>query len=683
MTTARNQGAGTGAAHREWAERAFAGPAEAWDGPTARHGGGLPFSFTFGGRPFAELAGQWVSSEHREEIAGQRWRLTRTLADPETGLEARVEATVYEDTGGVDWVLQLANRGPRDTPVIADLQAVDIAVTPPPGSGAVLHRLYGSVSDERDWLPMDDALAPGAEIAFGPHGDQANSSSGACPFFTLQWAGGGVVTAIGWSGPWTAAAAREADGTLRLRAGIRCMHLVLHPGESIRSPRILQLYWAGDDALDGANAFRRVMLQHILPQRDGRAVPPPFAHTSVIFHEESACTEADVLAHLASIDGLGFEVFWLDAYWIRDGYPAGTGHYGFPIRRVEPPDRFPHGIAPIGAAAREQGLQFLCWFSPEIVWAHGDLQREGRPWTRFWETDKPLADWGQVDLGDPEAWDFTRAYLEAVIREYGIDWLRIDSGMIPRYAEERDLAEPDRAGMAEIRHVEGLYRLWDALCETFPHLLIDNCFGGGRRIDLETCARALPLWRTDITYELIKQGRQGRVDVLNQMMTAALARYVPFSLCTQMGSEPYRFRSGAHAGVTFSDDCRPAGYPRAQLRAALAEGKRCRDYYYGNFYPLVPVTASDDDWCVLQYHLPEEERGMILAFRRPDSPDREMPLAVREIDTAADYAVTQARDYALPPSVRMPGTELQRLSAVIDDCPGSLLIEYRRADAPE
>jgi alpha-galactosidase len=32
-----------------------------------------------------------------------------------------------------------------------------------------------------------------------------------------------------------------------------------------------------------------------------------------------------------------------------------------------------------------------------------------------------------------------------------------------------------------------------------PGLFIDNCASGGQRIDLETCARSIPLWRTDGT----------------------------------------------------------------------------------------------------------------------------------------------------------------------------------------
>lgn len=55
----------------------------------------------------------------------------------------------------------------------------------------------------------------------------------------------------------------------------------------------------------------------------------------------------------------------------------------------------------------------------------------------------------------------------------------------------------DRKGITEIKHIMGLYRLWDALLERFPHLIIDNCASGGRRIDIETLRRSVPLWRSD------------------------------------------------------------------------------------------------------------------------------------------------------------------------------------------
>jgi alpha-galactosidase len=88
----------------------------------------------------------------------------------------------------------------------------------------------------------------------------------------------------------------------------------------------------------------------------------------------------------------------------------------------------------------------------------------------------------------------------------------------------------------------------------------------------------------------------------NQVMTAGLSRYVPFSTSGQMGATPYLFRSGFNAGIAFGEDVRSAAYPHDLLRQGIAEGKRIRKYFFGDFYPLTEVMTSPEDWCVPQYH---------------------------------------------------------------------------------
>ena len=109
-------------------------------------------------------------------------------------------------------------------------------------------------------------------------------------------------------------------------------------------------------------------------------------------------------------------------------------------------------------------------------------------------------------------------------------------------------------------------------------------------------------------------------------MTAGLSRYVPFSASGQMGVTPYLFRSGFNGGISFCEDVRPADYPRDLLKKAIAEGKRIRKYYFGNFYLLTQVTLDNSEWCVMQYHLKNENEGMIMAFRRPESKKDEFEL---------------------------------------------------------
>lgn len=59
---------------------------------------------------------------------------------------------------------------------------------------------------------------------------------------------------------------------------------------------------------------------------------------------------------------------------------------------------------------------------------------------------------------------------------------------------------PDRIGVVENQHVQGYLRFWDSLLLRNPGLWIDSCASGGRRSDLETMRRAVPLHYTDVGY---------------------------------------------------------------------------------------------------------------------------------------------------------------------------------------
>jgi len=639
----------------------------------------LPFSFQLGGQPSGKFLSTWKRSVQQEQIDERRLRRTVTLQDPATGLEVRAVATVFTDTPGVDWTLYLTNRGNKDTPIIEDLKALDVALSPGVGTTPVLHRLHGSNAEVDDWLPHENPIVAGQRIEFAPTSGRPSETE--CPFFTLQYGGGGVITAIGWSGQWSAQLDRQKDGNMLIQAGMQNMHLRLHPGESIRSPRILQLYWFGNDYWRAQNLFRATMFSHVVPRIDGKIVVPPIAHLSTSFYELNASTESNVLSHLEAIKGLGFETFWLDAYWTRAGFPDGMGNYGFPIQRAEPADRFPHGLKPVGDAVHQQGMDFLVWFEPERVHYGTFIGREHPEWViaikgegTAWEKNR-----GLYNLGLPAAREYMTRYLETVIREYGIDCLRIDYNIEPGpFWKRLDADYPERVGMAEIRYVEGLYKMWDDILHAFPKLYIDNCASGGRRIDLETSSRSLPLWRTDSTGFPLMNLDFDQSALQNQMETAGLSRYVPFSTSGQMGTSPYLFRSGFNAGIAFGDDVRPANFPREELKQAIAEGKRIRKYYLGNFYALNTVTTSAEEWCVMQYHRTADQDGMVMAFRCTRSPYGSYALDLKEIEPKAQYEVTWYPTYAPANKSVMAGADLQKMKLEIADSPGSLLVEYRR-----
>lgn len=639
-----------------------------------------PFSFVYGGRPAAELIGGWSRTVEEHAIDAARTQHTVTLRDPETKLEIRAECTHYINLPCVEWTLYFTNRGDKDSPIIEQLRAVD--VTTATKGDVTLHRSIGSPCQPDDWLPLSESVPAGKRTEMAP-GD-GRSASGASPFFDLQWAGGGLIAAVGWSGQWNATIERTSESSLRLQAGMQNVRLTLHPGETIRSPRIMLLYWSGDDLWRGYNQFRRVMLDHVMPRIDGKLVMPPIVHLSTSFYELNDSNEQNVLSHLDSIRGLGFEMFWLDAYWTGpNGFPESMGNYGFPIERVEPKNRFPNGLKAIGDAVEKEGLGFVLWFEPERV-APGTLLAKEHP---EWMLSRPGDGNMLFNLGIPEARQYMTDYLNAAIKAYKVSCLRIDYNIAPHpFWQTADAGNPNRIGMTEIRYIEGLYQMWDDILKANPKLFIDNCASGGRRIDLETMSRSIPLWRSDNTCDMLDMNPATHPATVvfaamkNQVMSAGLNRYVPWSTVGQMGATPYLFRSGFNAGIAFGEDVRPKDYPRDLLKQAIAEAKRLRPYFLGDFYAINDVTLRPDDWCVMQYNRPEQQDGMVMAFRRPGSPKTSFIAPLHQIDTAAEYDVTLSYRYEPSAPKRVKGAELAALNVAIEECPGAVVVEYKKAN---
>lgn len=633
----------------------------------------VPFSFVYGGKSSREFLHAWQREVRGEPMDETCRRRTVTFTDPDTALEVKAVCEVYLDTPGADWTLYFTNRGDRDSPVLEQIHAVDTSVWLGPGGSPLFHSLRAS-SGVDDWLPYSQPVTPGQPVSFAPV--RGRSSCGACPFFNVSWGNEGVITAIGWTGQWQASV-KYAGGPLRIQAGMQNLRVSLKPGESIRSPRILQLYWQEDDAQQPYNLFRRTMFTHIMPQIDGVCPTPPIAHLSTSFYELDDGTEADVLSHLEAAKGLGFEFFWLDAFYGPDRFPT-IGNYVLPLERAVDLKRFPRGLKPISEAAHAAGMQFLLWMEPERICPGTLMAREHPEWVVLPED----GGWGMLNLGNPDARAYLTEYLLQAIREYRIDCLRLDNATnFDRMWRILDGDEPDRVGMAEIRYVEGLYAVWDAVLAANPHLFIDNVSSGGHRIDLETASRAINLWRTDATIQPLFDKNYEQAALQNQVMTAGLSRFVPFNVSGQSGATPYLFRSGFNAGISFCEDIRSPDYPREMLEQAIAEGKRIRKYFFGDVYALSDVTVNPRDWLVLQYHRPEEDDGMVIAFRRHDSPYTGFALtALRGIDPGAMYDVTVSRGYVRDPSLHMSGAALPEYTIAIPEWPGSVILEYRRTE---
>ncbi|MCC7360965.1 MAG: alpha-galactosidase [Anaerolineales bacterium] len=593
----------------------------------------VPFSFVYDGQPSAAQLPRWQQTAGAPEAGEKLTHQTFTYKDPASGLLVRADVTVYADYPAVEWVLYFENTGAVAAPILENVQALDADLGLPGLADAasqsfVLHYANGSQALATDFALKHYRLDPESAFTLAPNGGR--SSDGVLPFFNLVRPNQtGVMMAVGWSGQWQATFTRDPAAAVRAQAGMQLTHLSLLPGEQIRTPRMLLLFWQGEQ-LHASNLLRRLILDHYTPRPNSGPYRGPIWSSSSGDIGFNDITEENQIASAEAIaaNGLPIDYYQIDAGWFENGWP-NTGTW-------EPhPKRFPRGLKPVGDAVHALGLGFILWFEPERVVPGTWLANEHPEWL-IGTTDVPgelayQANWKLLNLGNPEALAWAETMISGLISEYGVDIYRHDFNMFPLYAW-RATDAPDRQGLAETRYVEGLYAFWDYLMAQHPGLLIDNSASGGRRLDLETISRSVPLFRTDYFW----------VANADQDMTYALSQWLPIhAMGVHAAQDTYTFRSGMGTSVALAYNYL-AGPPWDWLRDRLAEYNLVRDYFYGDYYPLVSGVVDGGLWVAYQFDRPDLGEGMVLAFQREGKGQATLTPALGGLNPAATYEFTNA-----------------------------------------
>ncbi len=643
----------------------------------------VPFSFKYDGKDSSQILSTWQTSQ--ETAAGRKGQTRRYIyTDPATHLKVTAEVRLYPNFPNVvDWVLYFKNDGTSDTPIIENILPLNWAIPASDGDCLIRHA-RGSNNSADDFTPLEEKFGPGD----GAHmesllGDSSNTNT--LPFFNLQTGDHGLIGAIGWTGNWKADFTYADDGkTISMTSGMKATHLLLHPGEEIRTPRIVLMSWTGGNWQDSQNSWRRLLFAHYSPQVDGKALRGP-----VMFGSWGSEPIADKLAFIQWVHDhkIPVDMYAVDAGW----YGASTGPESTGSWWRNRGDWFystlyyPKGIKPLGDALKADGIGFSLWIEPEGSMPGKKILRDHPDWFIQKNPHKPNDSWF-ANLGNPAARKGITDMVSNFITEFGMTWYRQDFNFKPElYWTTADA--PDRIGMTEIAHIEGLYKMWDDLLARHPGLHIDNCASGGRRLDIEMMSRSFSIWRTD----------HGFADTLaEQAMTQALAYWVPenegfgtYSLADQPWTKPgpyttpqslYGMRLGYDVGYGVGPGAAGLNNPEwvAWIKQAIGEYREVQPYFYGDFYPLLPYSRSDTAWTAWQWNRPEKNDGLVVVLRRPQSPFTTMELGLKHLNPDASYQVEIRTTYDKAPVREMKGSDLARLPIQLADAPSSTLIFYRQ-----
>ena len=636
-------------------ETAAAWATKAFIAPNSR----LPISFKYNGTYSNNFLNSWSLQRSSEVLDPNRTKWTLVYTEPVNGrLAVTFEAIQYSDYPAIEWVVWFENRGTSNTPIIENIQSLDLMINALSSSGNFkLHAARGSfqtggnmpapaVGTPMDFEPLLTTFAPvmpPSALAQGPisgrSSDGGNIGSpsygtGRMPFFNIEYPGGqkGVMLGIGWTGQWKAVFEPTTGGSLNVAAGMELTRLKLYPGEKIRTPSILMMFWNGNYARS-QNLFRSLVVNHYTP-RPGGSLPVLPVAASPHGTPGMGFVQTDESNMIAFIDrnhqnNLPVDTIWLDAGWYNlNGHNDGSyENWNYVGTWDADPIRFPNGLKPVVDRAHSYGYKFLLWFEPERV-SDGSWLAVNHPEWIIKTPSEATYRW-LLNLGDPNALAWLKTKFSQMISDWGVDIYRQDFNMNTTLSMWRANDAADRQGMAEIKYIMGIYEFFDYLLQQHPNLLIDNCASGGRRLDFEMFKRSVSLTRSDWWWEPVGE----------QVMQYGLSYWTPWHGVGSTTADPYLWRSGMGGSFAAALNSLDSN-TWAPAITLLNQYRSIQNTYAGEFYPLTNWSLANDVWMAWQNHVPASGQGSVQVFRRANCTETTVTVKFQGLDPNSTYTVT-------------------------------------------
>jgi alpha-galactosidase len=433
-----------------------------------------------------------VNIETREEGGGLQLHLVfENLRD---GLRARRVYAVYPGVAFLEVWTELESINGRRTTVsdLAPLQLVvdGALVTTVDGLGGAAET-GGSFAIRRHLINADAPLVLE---------EMGRSTQRALPIAALASARGTLVTGLLWSGAWRMDFNGKPGDRTEFTAWLSNMATVVTPERGIVMPHAIIGVLEGDET-EVAPALHRYIVSVL---RGGRLLEPLVTYNTW-FSTGTQIDEETIEKEMEEAAAVGAELFELDAGWYEGAgeqhafdFASGLGTY-----RVDR-KKFPDGLRPLADRAHALGMRFGLWVEPERV----DIRHVGEPgmaretWLMLengrYEPGVPNGEarTAMLDFGNREAREWVLEKLSVLIAESGVDHIKWDNNAWVTNTRALAGAGPNDGNF---RHVAGLYAVLAALRERFPWLLIENCSGGGNRLDLGMMRYTDAGWMDDRT----------------------------------------------------------------------------------------------------------------------------------------------------------------------------------------
>ena len=285
----------------------------------------------------------------------------------------------------------------------------------------------------------------------------------------------------------------------------------------------------------------------------------------------------------------------------------------------------------------EAGAKLLVWFEPERVRPGTGLDKEHPEWLlQCKDSDDKL-----LNLALPACRRWLTDHVCKLIEDNGIGIYRQDHNFpaLPRWREND--AE-DRQGMNENLYVQGYLQYWDDLLARNPGLWIDSCSSGGRRNDLETMRRSVPLHYTDYGY-----GNHPVKLAFHRTMFEWIPYFKECTLSWDVNGEDrydgrvdsFSFHCAMVPMIFPTIDIKREDYDFAAFRKMIGVWRKVVDMVlHGDYYRHTPFHLDARKWVALQFDCPKKSCGLLQGIRLQDCEEETLTIQPDAIDAEELYS---------------------------------------------
>ncbi|WP_270846014.1 alpha-galactosidase [Roseburia intestinalis] len=283
--------------------------------------------------------------------------------------------------------------------------------------------------------------------------------------------------------------------TVRVGMGIHPENFCwkLEKGESFQTPEVVLVY--SDTGYDGmTHQFHELYRNHLIRSEYKDKKRPILINNWEATYFDFNTEKLLSIAKKAS--ELGIEMLVMDDGWFghRNDDSSSLGDWYVNEEKLN------GGLKHLVDEVNKLGLKFGIWFEPEMISPDSKLY-EAHP---DWAIQIPgragslCRNQYVLDLTRKEARDYAYESVASILRSANIEYVKWD--MNRQLSDIGSYGLPaDRQGELYHRYVLAVYEMQERLVTEFPHLLLENCSGGGARFDPGMLYYSPQIWCSDDT----------------------------------------------------------------------------------------------------------------------------------------------------------------------------------------